>query len=165
MAASSNRKAAPAEPFKRVLGLCVRAIAGDSEVQVNYAPGKPEIDGKLVQLPEPSRVPSRKEVAVIRGWADSLALTAACHDVRLHARLAPKAGPARAVFEAVERARIEALGSNRMPGMAANLTARVEDQYGHGRYAEITERPDAPPEKALGLSWRNGLPAPPPPHT
>ena len=165
MAASSNRKEAPAEPFKRVLGLCVRAIAGDDEVQVSYAPGKPEIDGKLVQLPEPSRVPSRKEVAVIRGWADSLALTAACHDVKLHARLAPKAGPARAVFEAVERARIEALGANRMPGMAANLTARVEDQYGHGRYAEITERADAPLEDALALIVRERLTGSLPPDT
>ena len=52
------------------------------------------------------------------------------------------------MFEAVERARVEALGANRMPGMAANLTARVEDQYGHGRYAEITERADAPLEDA-----------------
>ena len=165
MASSSNRKEAPAEPFKRVLGLCVRAIAGDGEVQVSYAPGKPEIDGKLVQLPEPSRVPSRKEVAVIRGWADSLALTAACHDAKLHARLAPKAGPARAVFEAVERARIEALGANRMPGMAFNLTARVEDQYGHGRYAEITERADAPLEDALALIVRERLTGSLPPDT
>ena len=148
-----------------MLGLCVRAIAGDGEVQVSYAPGKPEIDGKLVQLPEPSRVPSRKEVAVIRGWADSLALTAACHDVKLHARLAPKAGPARAVFEAVERARIEALGANRMPGMASNLTARVEDQYGHGRYAEITERADAPLEDALALIVRERLTGSLPPDT
>ena len=59
----------------------------------------------------------------------------------VHSRLAPRAGPARAVFEAVERARVEALGANRMPGMAANLTARIEDQYGHGRYAEITSAP------------------------
>jgi cobaltochelatase CobT len=157
MAAGPNRKVSAAEPFKRVLGLCVRAIAGDGEVQVSYAPGKPEIDGKLVQLPEPSRIPSRKEVAVIRGWADSLALTAACHDVKLHNRLAPRAGPARAVFEAVERARIEALGANRMPGMASNLTARIEDQYGHGRYAEITERADAPLEDALALMVRERL--------
>jgi cobaltochelatase CobT len=157
MAAGPNRKESPAEPFKRVLGLCVRAIAGDGEVQVSYAPGKPEIDGKLVQLPEPSRLPSRKEVAVIRGWADSLALTAACHDVKLHNRLAPRAGPARAVFEAVERARVEALGANRMPGMASNLTARIEDQYGHGRYAEITERADAPLEDALALMVRERL--------
>ena len=165
MASGSNRKELPAEPFKRALGLCVRSIAGDDEVQVSYAPGKPEIDGKLVQLPEPSRVPSLREVAVIRGWADSLALTAACHDVRLHARLAPKAGPARAVFEAVERARIEALGANRMPGMAANLSARVEDQYGHGRYAEITERADAPLEDALSLIVRERLTGAAPPET
>jgi len=165
MAAGPTRKESPAEPFKRVLGLCVRAIAGDSAVQVSYAPGKPEIDGKLVQLPEPSRVPSRKEVAVIRGWADSLALTAACHDIKLHNRLAPRAGPARAVFEAVERARIEALGANRMPGMATNLTARIEDQYGHGRYAEITERADAPLEDALALMVRERLTGSLPPET
>src|SRR5215470_14172175 len=165
MAAGSNRKESPSEPFKRAVGLTVRAIAGDGEVQVTYAPGKPEIDDKLVQLPEPSRVPSRKEIAVIRGWADSLALTAACHDVKLHARLAPKSGPAKAVFEAVERARIEALGANRMPGMAANLTARVEDQYGHGRYAEITERADAPLEDALSLIVRERLTGAAPPET
>jgi cobaltochelatase CobT len=165
MAVGSNRKESPAEPFKRVLGMAVRAIAGDGEVQVSYAPGKPEIDGKLVQLPEPSRAPSVKEIAVVRGWADSLALTAACHDPKLHARLSPKSGPARAVFEAVERARIEALGANRMPGMAANLTARVEDQYGHGRYAEITERADAPLEDALSLIVRERLTGAAPPDT
>ena len=165
MASGSNRKEAPAEPFKRVLGLAVRAIAGDDEINVTYAPGKPELDGKHVQLPEPSRVPSLKEIAVIRGWADSLALTAACHDVKLHARLAPRAGPAKAVFEAVERARIEALGANRMPGMAANLSARVEDQYGHGRYAEITERADAPLEDALSLMVRERLTGAAPPDT
>jgi cobaltochelatase CobT len=162
---ASGRKESPSEPFKRVLGLAVRAIAGDGEIQVAYAPGKPEIDDKLVQLPEPSRVPSRKEIAVIRGWADSLALTAACHDVKLHARLAPSAGPARAVFEAVERARIEALGANRMPGMAANLTARIEDQYGHGRFAEITERADAPLEDALALIMRERLTGAAPPES
>ncbi len=163
MAAGSNRKESPAEPFKRVLGLAVRAIAGDGEVQVSYAPGKPEIDGKQVQLPEPSRVPSPREIAVIRGWADSLALTAACHDVKLHAKLAPKSGPARSVFEAMERARVEAFGANRMPGMAANLTARVEDQYAHGRFADVTERTDAPLEDALALLVREKLTGAAPP--
>jgi hypothetical protein len=163
MAAGSNRKESPAEPFKRVLGLAVRAIAGDGEVQVTYAPGKPEIDGKQVQLPEPSRVPSQREVAVIRGWADSLALTAARHDAKLHSRLAPKSGPAKSVFEAMERARVEAFGANRMPGMAANLTARVEDQYAHGRFADVTERTDAPLEDALALLVRERLTGAAPP--
>jgi cobaltochelatase CobT len=162
---ATKHKESPAEPFKRVLGLAVRAIAGDGEIQVNYAPGKPELDGKTVQLPEPSRLPSPREIAVVRGWADSLALTAACHDAKLHSRLAPRSGPAKAVFEAVERARIEALGANRMPGMAANLAARVEDQYGHGRYAEVSERADAPLEDALALIVREQLTGAAPPKT
>ena len=159
----SNKKESPAEPFKRTLGLAVRAIAGDSEMQVSYAPGKPAIDGRQVVLPEPARIPTAAEIAIIRGWADSLALTAACHDAKVHRRLAPEAGPARAVFEAVERARVEAIGANRMPGMAQNLTAKLEDHYGHGRFAEITERADAPIEDALALIIRERLTGAAPP--
>ena len=140
-----------------MLGLCARAIAGDDEMQVTYAPGKPELDGKAMQLPEPSRAPSKKEIAVIRGWADSLALTAAMHDEKVHRRLVPSAGPARTVFEAVERARVEAIGCNRMQGMASNLTAKVEDQYAHGRFAHVTERAEAPIEEALSLIVRERL--------
>ena len=154
---SPKKREAPAEPFKRALGMCTRAIAGDEEVQVSFAAGKPELDGKQIQLPEPSRAPGPKEVAVIRGWADSLALTAACHDAKVHKRLAPEAGPARAVFEAVERARVEALGANRMQGMARNLTAKVEDQYAHGRFSEVSSRTEAPLEDALALMVRERL--------
>ncbi len=157
MALNPKRKEAPAEPFKRALGLAVRAIAGDDEVQVNFAATKPELDGKIVQLPEPSRVPNAEEIAVIRGWADSMALTTACHDPKLHAKLAPQSGPAKSVFEAVERARVEALGAQRMPGMAANLTAKTEDVYSDGRFAEVSDRQDAPLEEALALIVRERL--------
>jgi cobaltochelatase CobT len=157
VATPPKKKEAPTEPFKRVLGLCARAIAGDDEMQVTYAPGKPELDGKTMQLPEPSRAPSKKEIAVIRGWADSLSLTAAMHDEKVHKRLVPSAGPARTVFEAVERARVEAIGCNRMQGMASNLTAKVEDQYAHGRFAHVTERAEAPIEEALSLIVRERL--------
>ncbi|HEX4892764.1 MAG TPA: cobaltochelatase subunit CobT [Hyphomicrobiaceae bacterium] len=157
MAQAPKKKEAPSEPFKRVLGLATRAIAGDEELNVNYAPGKPELEGKSVQLPEPSRVPSAKEIAVIRGWADSFALTSARHDQKLHNRIAPSAGPARAVFEAAERARVESIGAMRMPGMANNLTAKIEDQYAHGRYVGVSDRSEAPIEDALALMVRERL--------
>ncbi|MEL6298062.1 MAG: cobaltochelatase subunit CobT [Pseudomonadota bacterium] len=159
----SNRKEAPAEPFKRALGLTVRAIAGDDEVQVSYAAGRPSMDGKVVQLPEPSRVPSAEEIAVMRGWADSLALRSACHDEKLHRRLVPDQADARTVFEAVERARIEAFGANRMEGVAANLSAKVEDQFAHGRFAAVTEQAEAPLEEALALMVREELTGAAPP--
>ncbi len=100
---------------------------------------------------------------MIRGWADSFALTAAVHDAKLHRKLAPDSGPARAVFESVERARVESLGANRMPGMASNLTAKVEDQYSHGRFAHVTEKAEAPLEEALSLMVRERLTGQAPP--
>jgi cobaltochelatase CobT len=165
MSTQPKRKEAPTEPLKRAIGLCVRAIAGHSDLDVGFAPGAPEYTAKHVQLPEPSRVPSQREIAVIRGWADSFALTAGCHDARLHNKLAPSAGPARLVFEAAERARVEALGANRMPGMARNLTARLEDQYAHGRYAQVKTRADAPLEDAVALMIRERLTGLPPPES
>jgi len=157
MAIGPKRNEAPTEPLKRAIGLTVRAIAGHNDLEIGFAPGAPELATKHVQLPEPSRVPSRREIAVIRGWADSFALTAGCHNEKLHNRLAPSSGPARTVFEAAERARVEALGANRMPGMARNLTARVEDQYAHGRFAHVTTQEEAPLEDALALIIRERL--------
>jgi cobaltochelatase CobT len=165
MAAPPKKKDSPTEPFKAALATCTRAIAGHGELEVSFAAGRPQLDGNTMQLPEPSRLPSKREIAVIRGWADSLALTAACHDQKIHRRLAPGAGAARNVFEAVERARVEALGSNRMPGMAHNLTAKIEDQYAHGRFAQLTDRADAPLEDALALLVRERLTGLEPPAT
>ncbi len=154
---SSKRKEAPSEPFKKALEICTRAVAGDDEVHVSYQPGRPELNGKIVSLPEPSREPSEREIAVLRGWADSLALTAACHDNKLHNKLFPSGGQARAVFDAMERARIEAVGANRMAGMAQNLAAKIDDQYAHGRFANVTSREEAPLEDALALIVRERL--------
>ena len=165
MTTAPKRKEAPAEPFKRALALACRAIAGDGEVDVDFSPAKPSIDGKHISLPEPSRVPTMREIAVVRGWADSLSLTAACHDEKLHRKLAPTAGDARNIFEAVERARVEAVGANRMPGMAGNLSAKCADQYAHGRFANVTSRDEAPLEDALALYVRERLTGLPPPES
>ena len=152
-----KRKEAPSDPLKRVLGLAVRAIAGDPEIEVIYGAGKPQLEGKVVRLAEPARAPSAGEIAVLRGWADSLALTAACHDETVHRKLAPASGPAREVFEAMERARVESLGANRMHGMAENLNAKCEDEYGHGRFERVSDRADAPIGNALALMVRERL--------
>ena len=153
----TKRGEAPSEPLKRAIGVTTRAIAGDHEMLVGYAAGTPNMHGHTVQLPEPSRVPSRREIAVIRGWADSLGLMAACHNAKLHNRLAPSSGTAREVFEAVEKARVEAIGANRMAGMADNLTAKLEDHFAHGRFANVTDRDSAPLSEAMALIVRERL--------
>ncbi len=87
-----------------------------------------------------------------------MALRLAVHNSKVHRALVPDGQAARAVFEAVENARIEAIGSNRMAGVAQNLTARLEDHYHRmGKYEEITDKADAPLEDALALMVRERL--------
>ncbi len=163
MSNQGKKNEAPSEPVKRALSCCVRAIAGDPEMEVSYAAGVPYCQGHTVVLPELSRRPIAREIAAARGWGDSLALKAACHDEKLHHSLVPGEGPAREVFEAVETARVEALGALRMAGVAKNITAKLEEQYEHGRFSDVDNRKDAPLDQALALLIRERLTGAPPP--
>jgi cobaltochelatase CobT len=147
-----DRKEAPAEPLKRSVAGCMRAIARKSDLEVTYASDRPALMGDKARLPEPPRRLTPQDVAVLRGHSDSIALRLACHDPAVHRRLAPEGQAARAVFDAVEQARVESIGSRRMAGMAGNLSAMLEDRYHRGgKYEEITDRADAPLEDALAL--------------
>lgn len=159
----SNRKPgtskeAPAEPLKRAISSAMKAIARKPEMEIVFAADKPSLVGERARLPEPPRKLTREDVAVLRGHADSMALRLACHDASVHRRAAPEGDAARAVFDAVEQARVECLGARRMSGMAGNITAMLEDRYHRGgRYEEITDRADAPLEDALALMVRERL--------
>ena len=160
---TARRKEAPLDPFKRAVTQTTRSIAGDSAVEVVFSSEPPGLSGKTARLPEPSRIPSKAEIAVIRGHADAAALSIACHDAALHEALAPGGGEARGVFEAIEQARVEAIGSRRMQGVAANLTARMEQRYERSRFAEVADRSEAPLSDALALLVREKLTGQAPP--
>jgi cobaltochelatase CobT len=163
MTSLTRRKEAPLDPFKRAVSMTTRSIAADSAVEVVFTSEPPGLAGKTARLPEPSRVPNRHEIAVIRGHADAAALSIACHDPVLHEALAPSGGEARAVFEAIEQARVEAIGAKRMQGVAANLAARMEQRYERSRLAEVADRSEAPLPDALALLVREKLTGQTPP--
>ena len=162
--AKSTPKEAPVEPFKRAVTGCFKAIAGAKEFDVAFVSDRPSLGAGTVRLPEPPRRLGPQDAAIVRGHADSLALRVACHDARLHQRLAPTGDVARVVFDAVEQARVEAVGANRMPGVKTNLAAMLEDRYQRGSHAGITQRADAPIQDAVALMVRERLTgqAPPP---
>ena len=166
----SNRKPgeakeAPNEPLKRAVASCMRAIAGQPEFEVTFAADRPVLMADKARLPEPPRKLSSNDIAVLRGHADSMALRLACHDAAVHRKLAPEGQGARAVYDALEQARVESIGSRRMEGVAGNLDAMLEDRYHRGgKYENITDRADAPIEDAVALMVRERLTgrAPPP---
>mgnify|MGYP006266313031 CR=1 FL=1 len=173
MSTPSNRKPAgkseaPQEPFKRAVANCMRAMARAPELEVVYAADKPSLIGSgdhaKARLPEPARRLTQQEIAIVRGHGDSLALRLACHDTNVHRKLAPQNAPARAVFDAVEQARVEAIGALRMQGVAGNLSAMLDDKFHRGNFADVTDRADAPLEEAVALLVRERLTglAPPP---
>src|SRR6266853_2980126 len=166
---SSNIKAKPAtkesptEPFKRAVAGCMRALARKPELEISYAAERPGIAGGKARLPEPPRKLSAQDAAIVRGHADSIALKLACHDPATHRRQMPGGQQARAVFEAVEQARVEAIGARRMAGVAKNLAAMIDDRFHRGKFDEISDRADAPIEEALAMLVRERLTGLPPP--
>jgi cobaltochelatase CobT len=159
----STAKDAPTEPFKRAVAGCLRAIARKHDLEISYAAERPGLAGGKARLPEPPRKLNAHEAAIVRGHADSIALRVACHDPAVHRRLQPGGQQARAVFEAVEQARVEAVGARRMEGVAHNLAAMLDDRFHRGKFDEITDRADAPIEDALALLVRERLTGQTPP--
>jgi len=156
-------KDSPTEPFKRAVTGCLRAIARKPELEVAFAAERPGIVAGKARLPEPPRKLSGGEAAIVRGHADSIALKLACHDPRVHRKLVPGGQQARAVFEAVEQARVEAIGARRMSGVANNLTAMLDDRFHRGKFDQVTDRADAPIEEAVALMVRERLTGQAPP--
>src|ERR1700735_5203803 len=117
----STTKEAPTEPFKRAVGVCLKAIAGKGDLEVSFAAERPGLVGGKARLRGPPRRLNEREAAIVRGHADSIALRLACHDPAVHRKLAPGGQQARAVLDAVEPARGEAIGSRRMGGVKSNL--------------------------------------------
>ena len=107
----------PQGEFKRVLTLAMKTLASEPELEVAYGAETPSLQGKKAKLPQVSTELTSGEVAVTRGLADSFAMRLSNHNDKVHSHYRPECKNARAVYEAVEQARVEALGALAMPGM------------------------------------------------
>src|SRR2546427_13087950 len=167
MASNSKGKSvvkdSPTEPFKRAVTGCLRAIARKPNLEVAFAAERPGVVGGKARLPEPPRKLTGPDAAIVRGHADSIALKLARHDPMVHRKLVPGGQQARAVFEAVELARVEAIGARRMSGVAKNLSAMLDDRFHRGKFDQVTDRADAPIEEAVALMVRERLTGQAPP--
>ena len=143
----------------------MRAIAGSPNLEVSFGADRPLLTGARARMPDPPRKPSGEDIAVSRGLGDSMALRLACHDTSVHRRLSPEGRNARAVFDAAEQARIEAVGANRMSGVADNLTSMLEERFRRAKLGAITDRADAPLEDAISLLVRERLTGRAPPES
>jgi cobaltochelatase CobT len=151
------------EEFKRVTGAAMRAIAERDDLTVSFAPGQHGLFGTEARLPPPAHELPANEVANVRGEADSIALKLRHHNAMLHAREAPTGEMARAVFDAVEQARVEAIGARQMVGVSENLAAALSEHCRQRGFARVTERGDGPLPEVIRLLVREALTGTAPP--
>ncbi len=154
----------PLDRFKDVLTGASRAIAHDAEVELGFTADAPYIAGKQIKVPTPARGLPLEQVALARGFADSFALKMRHHNATLHARRAPEDPSARAVYDAVEAVRYEALGSKHYDGMRANLAAALEMRTQSDPITRAQSAQEVPLQGAVALLLREKLTgqAPPP---
>jgi cobaltochelatase CobT len=145
------------EGFRRVTAAAMRAIARKTELNVTFAPGQHGLAGTEARLPLPARDLPKTEVAQVRGEADAIALKLRLHNAETHRREAPRTEMGRQIFDAVEQARVEAIGSRRMAGVSENLTAALEEHCRQRGYARVTEREQAPLSEVLRLLAREAM--------
>jgi cobaltochelatase CobT len=155
------------QAFKSAMGAAVRAIGGKPDLEVSFTADRPLLTSDKARLANLPRLPTRRDIAVARGQGDAMAMRLASHDPEAHRKRAPIDPMARAAFDALEQARVEALGCVRMPGMVANIGEMLEDRLFRANFAEVSDRGDAPIAEALGLLLREklaGVPVPPSGH-
>jgi len=158
------------ELFEQAVGAATRAESGDPKLEVRFTsdlPGLADGEARVAHLPHKINA---ADIAEMRGQADALAMKHRHHNPKLHRKLAPSGAVSKAIFDAVEQARFEAIGARQFPGAKANLAALEEKRVleaglhrpsddEHGRLADVLrllvrERLTgavAPTEAALGV--------------
>ena len=149
--------------FRRALAGAARAIAHDPDVDVVFASETAPASGKTARVPSPGPGLEPRLVAEARGAADSVALRLRYHDAKLHSRTAPADPDARAVFDALEAARVEALGARAMGGVRENLARLTEARVRGDAIVRARNAEEVPLATALGLIARERLTGEAPP--
>lgn len=163
----------PIDTYKSALSAATRALSGERGVDVGFggevagvvsrSNSEGETETQIV-LPLPPTHPTARAIAKSRGEADALALRIALHDADVYAKNLPKPGPALAIYEALEQARVEALGAQVMDGIGDNLYAASDARARRrGFHNPDLEQKDAPLAEAVGVMAREiftGRPAP-----
>src|SRR3546814_4842827 len=85
------------------------------------------------------------------------------HSEKLHAAARPGEPIAAAAFDAMEWARIEALGARNMAGMRANLSASLQMRMRSDPISRAQDRDDVPVSTELELLLREALTGEPAP--
>src|ERR1700761_7986648 len=158
-----SQRETPTEVFKRALANAARSLAEQPDLEGVFSGDGPSLTGHRAVLPHPPRELSGPETTRIRGLADQLALRVAHHDESVHGKARPKSVEGAQVYDALEQARIEAIGANALGGVKENLAAVWEQAVQRKGLDHLVDPAAAPMADILALIVRERLTGAPPP--
>jgi cobaltochelatase CobT len=158
-----SQRETPTEIFKRALAHAARSLAEQPDLEVVFSGDGPSLNGNRAVLPHPPRELSGPETSRIRGLADQLALRVGYHDDAVHGRARPKSIEGQQVYDALEQARIEAIGANALGGVRQNLAAVWEHAIQRKGLDHLVDPAAAPMADILALIARERMTGEPPP--
>ena len=153
----SRNPESPVEPFKRALANAVRSLAQNPDLEIVYSGEASGVQGDRAVLPHPPRDLTPDDAARIRGLADQMALRMSQHDPAIHARTRPGSAEGQPVFDALEQARIEAVGANALGGVKANLKAMHEATWARRPFNPVEAQANPPMADIVSLLVRERL--------
>ena len=115
--------------FLKSNAAAMRALAGSKDHQVTFAGTDTHVGNNEVRLPALPPTATEAQRNSLRGAADGAALWLAHHNPKTHQKHCPAPEGAKSIFEAAERARVEAIGSRYMKGVGKNLEAALNQRY------------------------------------
>ncbi len=150
----SNPSDNPADPFKKALAEATKVMADDPELSVTFSVDPAGQTTDTIRLPQVTRRMTRQEVLLARGHADAMALRHKFHDLKTNSRYLPQGQMAQDIYNAMETARVEAVGARFMPGTAGNIDAKIGNEAMRRGYDQIKQPSEAPLATAAGYLIR-----------
>ena len=150
------------ESFKDATAATLRTIARRKQLQVNYSaveradrPTTPQ--GDQASLPLPHQSLAQEDIQITRGAADAKALHLQHHQTAIHRHNTPMDLSARAIYDALEQARCEAIGANQMAGVRDNLNDLLQEKGARLGYDKLQTRSDTHTAARRCTEWPTRL--------
>ena len=117
------------EMIERRIAAAYKAIVGKPEMDISFGANNEGSNiGQSVRLPRP-KSNAYKDVQIARGEADFLAFKHRFHNAHLHANKRPIDEDQAKLFNALEDARIEAIGTHKYSGAGNNVSDALNTRY------------------------------------
>lgn len=143
--------------FRQATTQTIHTLAGDDTVSVVFVSQPHGLVGREIRLPDPGPDPDLQTRQSIRAQADSAALQLAYHDDSVHQQRLPQTKEGRAIYDLLEKARCEGIGSHQYQGVCQNIQQFQEQECHRKGYKRITDKSHVPLSDILSLLTRSAI--------